>query len=244
LKSRRSVLAATLIVAATSLGCGGGASTKQYVAKRVLEVDQEVVELGSVPADQRQKAEFRVTNRGSVGVTIELANSCGCINARLEPPVKLEPQQSAKVIVEIDPTGKFGAFVESVFLRPVEAGEERQLNVRAAVDGVWLERNRLTLHASEKTAVKMELGGFVSSNRMDRRLVAAELDLNDVVIDVANLREQSIPTAHNGSSFKWIVPLVTKSDDWKRQLGTHRGSLTYELAGMTKRIDFSVYVLP
>jgi hypothetical protein len=238
-------VAKLLIVFASFAGCSEDrAPAKKYVAKRVLEVDQDEVVLGRLVTDQPQQIEFRVTNRSSVGLSIELAKSCGCLSARLEPPHSLAPNQSARVLVEIDPRGKFGAFTETIYLRPVEVGEQRELRIHGAVDAVWLEMNRLTLHTSAQSASEMELNGFVSARTTRRKLLSAELGLEGIVVDIDHLRERSIPSRQDGAPFVWTVPLVTKSDAWKSQLGTHRGFLTYELDGAVKRIDFFVYVLP
>lgn len=240
-----SKVANLLIVFALFAGCSEDRSpAKKYVAKHVLEVDQDEVVLGRVVTDQPRQIEFRVTNRSSEGLSIELAKSCGCLSARLDPPHSLAPNQSAKVLVEIDPRGKSGAFTETVYLRPVEVGEQRELRIHGTVDGVWLELNRLTLHASAESDSKIELNGFVSAKTTQRRLLSADLGLEGVVVDIDALREQFVPTNQNGAPFVWTVPLVAKGNAWKSQLGTHRGFLTYELDGAVKRIDFFVYVLP
>lgn len=239
-----SVLCGVILVGIA--GCGDSSHhDKKYIPVRFLQVDREYHDLGTVEGSVQKTAEFRLTNTGTVPLNLEVAKTCGCVEATLTPPSPLAPSKEAILSVVINASGKrAGPFSESVFIRPQEVAEELRLDVAGRLEGVWVNGTGFTLHASDRELSTIDLQGFFVSKKPAIEFRELTLDTLDLTADVIRRVEEVHAQPGTGHLFRWSIPLVAKSENWRSKFGQRRGRMKVLISGREQELLFQLNILP
>lgn len=89
--------------------------SNQPLPAGILAFDAEQKEYTAKAEDQNGSFVFNVTNISAADVTInQVQTSCGCTTAKIQLPLKLEPNQSSEIPINMDLRGKSGTIMKTV----------------------------------------------------------------------------------------------------------------------------------